>query len=196
MVTTYMNLIKKYYTQLMLDRYGSRRGAVRTFWYRMKYRFGAYRNYNNVDWGNINRLVFVCKGNVCRSAYAEVIAKSLGVDAISCGIHAERTDLPANARAMEVAAKRGRDLTNHVTTPVMNVVFKKTDLVVAMEPWQADTLDSNSKQQYYTTLLGLWLAPFRPYITDPYGRSTKYFDNCFDYIEKSVYEITKKIKES
>ena len=78
----------------------------------------------------------------------------------------------------------------------MYVIFRKTDLIVAMEPWQADSLTKNLKRKHYITLLGLWMCPLRPHVQDPYGHSATYFNNCFDYIENSVDEIAKKIKNN
>lgn len=189
-----MGRLKKYIKSSYNGQYGSHRGSLRTYWHRFLYMLGAYDKYSNVNWDEIDRLVFVCKGNICRSAYAEAIARSLGINAISCGI-STIIDAPANADAVEIAGKRGVDLTQHKTTPIMYVILRKTDLVVAMEPWQADTLDRNIKRRHFITLLGLWLRPQRPHIQDPYGHSKIYFDNCFEYIENSVYEITKKIKK-
>lgn len=78
----------------------------------------------------------------------------------------------------------------------MYVIFKKTDLIVALEPWQAATLTKNLSRRHYITLLGLWMSPLRPHVPDPYGLSDVYFNNCFDYIENAVNEIIKKIKNS
>ena len=150
---------------------------------------------HKVNWDEIDRLVFVCKGNICRSAYAEAVAKSLGIKAISCGI-STKNDLPANSDAIKAASERGIDLSRHKTTPVMYVILRKTDLIVAMEPWQADSLTKNLKRKHHVTLLGLWLSPLRPHVQDPYGFTATYFDNCFNYIENSVNEIAKKIKNS
>ena len=190
-----MKKLSEYYKQIIIDRFGSRRGAIRTYWHKLKYAVGAYYDYSKIDWSNIDRLVFVCKGNICRSAYAEVVAKSLGIDAISCGINT-KNDVSANSDAIKVADERGIDLSRHKTTPVMYVIFRKTDLIVAMEPWQADSLTKNLKRKHYITLLGLWMCPLRPHVQDPYGHSATYFNNCFDYIENSVDEIAKKIKNN
>ena len=67
-------------------RYGSRRGFALTLWHQAKNLLGMYRSYRQVHWESVGRLVFVCKGNICRSAYTEAVAKSLGVAAISCGL--------------------------------------------------------------------------------------------------------------
>ncbi|VAW54767.1 hypothetical protein MNBD_GAMMA06-588 [hydrothermal vent metagenome] len=190
-----MKKINEFYKRVVIDQYGSRRGIIRTYWHKLKHRFGAYRRYSEIEWSKIDRLVFVCKGNICRSAYAEVFARSLGMNAISCGINT-RNDFPANADATKTAGVRGVDLSNHKTTPVMYVLFKKTDLIITMEPWQASSLVKNLKRKHYVTLLGLWLPPLRPHVPDPYGLNAAYFNNCFDYIESSVNEIAKKIKNN
>lgn len=174
--------------------YGSRRGFIRTYWHRLRYYLGLYRQYRDVDWQSIERLVFVCKGNICRSAYAEAVAKSLGVDAISCGLDTiEGTS--ANRGAMLMAKRLGFDLENHKTMPVMYLIIKKTDLIVTMEPWQCEFLDQHLIRGHYSTLLGLWGPTIQPHIQDPYGSSTDYFEKCFTYIEKSVNELAKKIKK-
>jgi protein-tyrosine phosphatase len=175
------------------DHYGSRRGFVITYWHRFLYRLGGYRSYNQIDWASIDRLVFICKGNICRSAYAEVVARSLGIDAISCGIDTIE-DAPANAGAISTAKQLGYDLGDHITSPIMYQVLRKTDLLVAMEPWQTEFLKKNLSRKYSYTLLGLWTHPILPHIHDPYGASSEYFERCFSYIQDSVNELAKKLK--
>lgn len=173
-------------------RYGSRSGFVLTWWHRCRYLLGGYREYRRVDWKSTGRLVFVCKGNICRSAFAEAVARSLGVEAISCGLET-RTGLPADADAMNAASRKGIDLGGHKTTPLHSLALRKDDLLIAMEPWQAERLGRELNQEYACTLLGLCGGFISPHIPDPYGSPEAYFDNCFDYIEKSVHEITFKL---
>jgi low molecular weight phosphotyrosine protein phosphatase len=45
---------------------------------------GGLRHFEHVEWNRVTRLVFVCRGNICRSPYAEVRARRLGLNAISC----------------------------------------------------------------------------------------------------------------
>ena len=177
----------------LADNYGSKRGFVRTWWHRSRFMLGGYRKYRQVDWNSVERVVFVCKGNICRSAYAEAIACSLGLDAVSCGL---RTIVaaPANEGAVRAARARGVDLKEHKTTPIMYMALKKTDLLVAMEPWHIELMQKHLVREHYYTLLGLWHWPVRPHIQDPYGSSPEYFERCFKYIEKSVNVISKKIK--
>ena len=141
----------------------------------------------------MERLVFVCKGNICRSAFAEAVAKSEGVDAVSCGLDTIEA-APANVDAIKTAGKMGFNLDGHRTTPITLLTIKENDLFIAMEPWQVEYLKNHFQDVNYCTLLGLWKSPVRPYVHDPYGSTSEYFENCFEYIEKSVYEITAKIK--
>jgi len=176
------------------DNYGSRRGFLRTWWHRFLCLFGKYRVNKNIDWGSVERLVFVCKGNICRSAYAEAIARSLGVEAVSCGLQTI-VAVPANEGAIKAARARGVDLESHRTTPIMYMALKKTDLLVAMEPWHLAYMQKYLMRDHAYTLLGLWHRPVRPLIQDPYGFSLAYFDHCFNFIEKAVHGLSEKFKK-
>jgi len=175
----------------IVNHYGSRRGFIRTFWCRLQYYFGVYREYKDIDWSSVERIVFVCKGNICRSAFAEAVARSLGVNAISCGLSTIE-EAPANADAVNAAHAKGFDLGHHKTLPIMYVMLRSTDLLIAMEPWQLEFLNKNLYRKHQYTLMGLWAKPVLPHIQDPYGSSKVYFEKCFDYIQESVNELIKK----
>jgi len=177
------------------EQYGSRRGFSLTWWYRLLYRLGCYRKFRQVDWGSVERLVFVCTGNICRSAFAEVVARADGQKAVSCGIKAG-FDVPAYAGAIAAAAQRGFSLAEHRTTPLRNVELRDHDLLVAMEPWQARFLQQSFGRDQACTLIGLWGSGGMPHIHDPYGTSAAYFDNCFSYLESAVHEINRKITQA
>lgn len=188
-----LNNVSNKINSWITENYGSRRGAILTYKYRVLCLFGKYRKYRQINWGSIDRLVFVCKGNICRSAYAEAVARSIGVDSISCGIDTV-IGAPANEQAIKISSMRGFDLSKHKTTPVQSLTFKENDLLIAMEPWQVEYLHHNLSVDE-CSLLGLWGRPVTPHIHDPYGSSSHYFDNCFNYIENSVYEIARKISQ-
>ena len=177
------------------DHYGSRRGFVRTIWYRIRYFAGGYRHYRKIDWRSVERLVFVCKGNICRSAYAEAVAKSLDIDSVSCGVDT-RNNYPANEKAILAAEVKGFYLKEHRTTPIQLLDIRASDLFIAMEPWQADLIGREYGDKCKCSLLGLWGRPLSPHIQDPYNATVTYFDNCFTYIEKSVHEVASKVKEA
>jgi protein-tyrosine phosphatase len=186
-----VNLINRI-DRWLVERYGSRRGYVRTCWHRIRFMVGNYRNYKQIDWQSVERLVFVCKGNICRSAYAEAIAKSFGIDSISCGVDT-RTGFPANEKAIRVAEAKGINLREHRTTSIHLLDIRDSDLLITMEPWQAEYICREYGEKCRCSLLGLWGSPVSPHIQDPYGAPSIYFNHCFNYIEKSVHEITSKI---
>jgi protein-tyrosine phosphatase len=174
-------------------RYGSRRGYICTVWHKILYQLGFYDAYKKVDWASVDRIVFICKGNICRSAFAEEVARSLGIEAISCGLHTIG-GAPANKDAVLVAGQLGLGLEDHRSKPIMYIPLRKTDLLVAMEPWHCEFLNKHLSRQHQCTLLGLWTSPVLPHISDPYNASTEYFEKCFIYIQNAVNEIDKNIK--
>ncbi len=166
-------------------RFGSRRGLIRHVRYSLLHKLGRYQPYIDIDWRSIDRLVFVCKGNICRSAFAEAVAKKEGFSAVSCGIDTIES-APANENAIRVAQEMGYSLKQHRTTPVQSLTLGKSDLLVAMEPLQVEFLEKCFGRQYSCTLLGLWAVPVLPYVHDPYGGVDEYFRNCFDIIKMSA----------
>ena len=170
------------------ERYGSRKGALLTYWYRILSLFGWYRAFRKIDWGRVDRIVFVCKGNVCRSPYAEAVAKSLHIDALSCGIDTVNGK-PANTRAISTALRNNIDLSSHMAQVINDLDIGRNDLVIAMEPWHIRYLRKNKCADCQYTLLGLWGKAGLPYIHDPYGLSQEYFNRCFDFIDRSVRNL-------
>ena len=182
--------LKTYAKSLIVDRFGSRRGFSRRCKYRLMYKLGCYDAYRFVDWSEVNRLVFICKGNICRSAFAEAVAADCNVRATSCGINTVE-GAPANERAINMAQQLGYNLAQHKTKPIQLLSFDKTDLLIAMEPLQVEFLGRHLGRKYNCTLLGLWSKPALPYIHDPYGLGEAYFKTCFSIIERSTREIVK-----
>lgn len=177
------------------DRYGSRRGLLRVLWHKIVYALGYYHEYRNIDWSRVNRLVFVCKGNICRSPFAETVANAAGLNAVSCGI-AAGNGVPANIGAIEAASRKGLDLAHHKARTIDSIQLMDGDLFVAMEPCHLRHIKMKFGNKTGSTLLGLWYVHKYPYIPDPYGATSRYFDHCFALIEKSVLEISNEIKKA
>jgi protein-tyrosine phosphatase len=176
-------------------RYGNTQGFIQTQWHRVVYTLGHYNTYSRIQWNKVERLVFVCKGNICRSPFAEMVARSQGMNSISCGIDTQ-IGLPADDKAIEAATRRGEDLTLHETRSIASLAIQEGDLLVVMEPWQASALRHRYGNSIDCTLLGLWNYPVSPYIHDPYGSAMSYFDCCFEQIEKSVCRIKSELQKA
>lgn len=73
-------------TDWIADKYGSKKGLLRFWHFNMRALLGAYKSQNRSS-QPFKRLVFLCSGNICRSPYGEVVARSLGIDTISFGLH-------------------------------------------------------------------------------------------------------------
>jgi protein-tyrosine phosphatase len=167
--------------------YGSRRGFVRLLAATTWMYAGGYRHLEKIDFSRVSRFVFVCKGNICRSVYAELWAANLNMGAVSCGVEADYGS-PANARVQVAARKRGVSLASHTSRPISAENFTDADLLVGMEMWQLDALRPHCADAQMT-LLGLWSAPRRPYLHDPYAASDSYMDVCLDTIESGVKRL-------
>ena len=180
-------------TTRIARRYGRKKGLVRHYWSLARCRLGAFRDFQSVDWSRVDRLVFVCQGNICRSPYAEARMRGKGASALSFGLAAPNGD-GADPVAVRVAAGRGVDLSSHQTRGPAQARIGPRDLLLAMEPWQArQVCDVARSAGAQVTLLGLWSARLRPHIEDPYGLSEAYYDNCFALIDSLIEEILRRL---
>lgn len=177
-------------------RYGSRRGFARAMGARLHYLAGRYRHYTRVDWSQVRRLVFVCKGNVCRSPFAAAVATAKGLTAISYGL---RTDqgTQVNPIATRIALRFGINMSMHRTCELSIDDLRAGDLVVGMEPSHCDAVQSlNLPPGVQVTLIGLWSSRKAPFIQDPYGLSDDYFDSCYRIISDAVSGISDRISRN
>ncbi|MBT8164804.1 MAG: low molecular weight phosphotyrosine protein phosphatase [Acidimicrobiia bacterium] len=82
------------------------------------------------------RILFLCSGNICRSPFAEVLARQLNdrndLEFASAGTIALSGN-PASATGIAVAAELGVDMSDHRATHLTAEVLAATDLVYAME---------------------------------------------------------------
>ena len=82
--------------------------------------------------GDVRRLVFVCHGNICRSAYAWGVARDLGLNAASFGLSTS-TGKPAHEPARQAAIALGHPIEDHVTVRVQDFVPQPGDYLLGME---------------------------------------------------------------
>lgn len=170
--------------------FGGKRPFLCAIYYAGLAALGGFAAYRRIDWSKISRVIFVCKGNICRSAYAERKFISLGGSAVSAGLAADGK--PANPSAQRVASRRQISLEHHYSQPIQNLPLTSGDLLIAFEPEHAKLLTSLVQDiaDVQVTLLGLWSnRPFWFYLHDPYGLSDAYFNHCFDRIDKGIIGV-------
>lgn len=176
-----------------LELYGGKRAYVAHLRACASYAMGSYRSARSVEWGSVERLVFVCQGNICRSPYACARAHALGARAISFGLEAV-DGAGANEDAARNALRRGIDLKDHRSTRLLSSLIAPGDLIVAFEPVHLlRVTQQNVTSPTGLTLLGLWARPVRPHIQDPYGRTDRYFQQCFAAIDLNTHELVTRL---
>ena len=175
------------------EQYGGKRGYLEYVRSRLLYSLGAYRQAERIEWSTINRLVFVCKGNICRSPYAAEKSRMLGTPAISCGLEASQ-GAAADAAAVRNAERRNVDLSPHRSSIYDSRRLRETDLVVVFEPRQLiDVRRLMRNRPVSITLLGIWSKTTSPYIHDPYGQSDEFFQRTYAAIDAYVMEVVRRI---
>lgn len=171
-------------------RYGGKRAFLTHLHYRTLQGLGRLDAYQRVDWARVRRLVFVCAGNICRSPYAEAVARRAGLIVNSFGLDARSGD-PANAAAIRNAARKGVDLLSHRACSAHDFTVRTGDLLIGFEPAHCAALADliGIRDDVAITLLGVWARPAFPYIHDPYGLSDNYFQQCYARIDGPLASI-------
>ena len=172
---------------LIRNRYGSPRGMLRRMKTGLHYRLGRLGITREIDWASVQRVVFICKGNVCRSPFAEAVAGQHGLPAVSVGLETN-PGTRANPIASRIALEMGIDMTEHASRRFEPAQLQNGDLILGMEPAHLDRLDRHTlPPNVQTNLLGLQLPGTRvPYLADPYGLSDAYHRQCFGIIRLAV----------
>lgn len=146
-------------------------------------------------WERCERLVFICTGNICRSPYGDVLARMRGLAAISCGTDTDR-GLPANARATEVAARRGVDLSAHRTQRWQDIETGPRDLIIALQLRHARAVLPRARQAGTPVMLLSALLPGFETVHDPYGQPVEQFEHTFDLIDTGMAALVSRLSGS
>jgi protein-tyrosine phosphatase len=177
--------------RILTENFANIRGLIRTvlanfFWF-----FGPYRKYGKVDWSKVDRMVFVCQGNICRSPFAYYLAAKLSPHSSVASFGTSTTSgLGANDRAVDVARDFGVDLSGHQTTNISAFSIESGDLLIVMEDRHIFQLENQiSGKKVQVCLLGLWCHPKFALLYDPFEHGRDYFSVCFKRIEASVSNL-------
>jgi len=186
-----MNIIDK-----NIRRYfGSRRGALRflgvaaiQLLLRRYSKFGVMPQ-------RVERVVFVCKGNICRSAFAEAVFKrhcsrnvaSLGLDTT--------TGCPAHPPIVQEAKALGYNLNSHITTNITDFIAEEDDLYVCTEPAHIEQLRDNIPN-VHVVLLGFWGIPRRFYVHDPYSAGGLYISYISRFLESATQSFAEDLEHN
>ena len=149
----------------------------------------------------MNRLIFICMGNICRSPLAEVVARAslarTGLADVltvsSRGTHAFHVDHPADERSILVAERHGLDLHSHKSRLVMPDDFEGGDLLLVMDRRNLQDVRAKAPPQAVGRIKMLMDFGGRPGvdIPDPYQGQARDFDLAYTMIHEAVEGLTK-----
>jgi len=169
-------------------RFGTTRGLARLLLSHMQYA-GGLAWIRAPETAAVHRLVFVCQGNICRSAFADVLTRRMGANAASFGLSTSSGGV-AHPPAAAAAAKLGVDLADHRTTRAEDYIPRPGDLLLAMEVRQLARIAADPRLAHLPrSLLGLWARPRRPHLHDPYKLDDRYMLTCLRVIESAVSRL-------
>ncbi len=175
-------------TTLIAGSFGTHRGLVRVLLGETEYLTGQVNKFLQPDLAATQRLVFVCLGNINRSAFAEGVANSVGLNTRSIGLSTS-TGSPAFQMAIDTARHFDINLQAHRATDITDYEYHPGDLLLAMEIRHAHHLAKQGIPQEAIALLGHWATPHRIHIHDPHTLSSAYFRTCFSLIHSAVREL-------
>jgi protein-tyrosine phosphatase len=148
-------------------------------------RFGTFRGVVRLAVA-VRRLVFVCQGNICRSAFADVVGRKAGLRVASFGL-STTTGRAAHGPAIAAARVLGHDLSRHQAVNLADYRPEPGDLLLAMEVRQLHRLAADPRTAALPRLLlGRWTRPMMPHLHDPYGLDDRYMVRCLARIEGAV----------
>lgn len=171
-------------------RFGTWRGLVRALLARAELTTGRLRPFQLHRPKSVRRLVFVCLGNICRSAYGHQVALAYGMNVASLGL-STTTGVGSPEQAVASAARHGVDMAGHRATDWADFVIEPGDLFLVMEVRQAHELRRRlgDRADVQVCLLGMWCAPVMPHLHDPFTLSDAYFDSCFQRVRQAVQAL-------
>ena len=137
----------------------------------------------------VRRLVFVCQGNICRSAFADIVARAEGMASASFGL-STNTGRLAHDPAVVTAHARGYDMSGHRAVDLADFEPREGDLLLAMEVRQMHRLAMDPRLRHLPRqLLGHWAQPRMPHLHDPYSLDDRYMATCLARIEGAVKRL-------
>jgi protein-tyrosine phosphatase len=173
---------------MIRSRFGTFRGLVRLVLSYPQLQLGRSASVAP-DPAQVRRLVFVCQGNICRSAFADVVARRAGMNVASFGL-STTTGRAAHDAAIVAARALGHDLSAHKALDLQDYEPRDGDLLLAMEVRQLHRLAADPRTAVLPRmLLGRWTRPVMPHLHDPYELDDRYMAHCLKRIEGAVERL-------
>ncbi len=188
------NLVGRVASLLELS-FATFRGFVRLTLAELEFVGGRLQPFVEIRPEAVHRLVFVCLGNINRSAFAHAVSAGLGARTASIGL-STTSGSPAFEKAIATAPVYGYSLTSHRATDFHDYTYQPGDLLLAMEVRHARELVGRGIPADAVALLGHWARPHRIHIHDPHEHDAPYFRTCFAIIHSAVVNLVDDLRQA
>lgn len=143
----------------------------------------------------MDKIVFICTGNTCRSPMAEGLFKALngeqktGLEAISAGIFTNN-GMSASENAVIVAKELGADISNHKSQMLNGDIVNDAKYLVCMTGAHYDQILLKFPNVSYKLFT---LSPTD--IDDPFGGNIDEYRSCATQIKSAVESIIERLSK-
>lgn len=157
---------------------------------------------------NPHSILFICKGNIIRSIFAEhYLKKHMSQDAeikiLSAGIHA-KTGTPSPEDAVKVAKEFDIHISCHRSNLISEDIMERSDMIICMEHWHMTALQKRFPESKRKLVLMSIFDPdyknlpmyLKYNIPDPYGKPEKDFRETFNRIIRCIDQLRIKIDKN
>jgi protein-tyrosine-phosphatase/predicted ATP-grasp superfamily ATP-dependent carboligase len=175
------------------DLCGRFRGKLRTRFYRVFEKRGVFnwwagRDKRIASLKSVERVLFICKGNICRSPFAAAcLNKKAAIKSLSAGYY-PNINRPAPRIAVSCAQSFGVDLSGHRSRIFNDAMLDEADAVFVMDMENylevLNTFPGVKHKLFFLT----WLRKGKDCLSipDPYGRTPEFFRNVYKEIADCI----------